>query len=157
MDSKLLDSKHQRPGIAASKLHKRTRQEAAATQATPLDPTAKMLHQSGLTEDFRKFLADLMQKEAASVAAEDIQEAHKKLSLFWRLNTIKGRDLSNRILTYLVEAFKCTNLKIATDQQPGVTTTHVPASGLASATEPPPGKDEKQPKKRSKKDTAGNQ
>jgi hypothetical protein len=98
------------------------------------DALSKQLIHGGVNEKFRKILVDEIRAETHAVSSKEVSDAHKTLSLFWKLNPVRGKDLSTRLLIHMVNLLKDIEIKpkIVT---PSVVT-KIPANGLHASSDP---------------------
>ena len=92
------------------------------------DNLSRQLIHGGANEKFRKILIDEIRAETNAVSSKEVSDAHKTLSLFWKLNPVRGKDLSTRLLIQVVHLLN----SIETEQKmiaPNVVT-KIPANGL---------------------------
>ena len=92
------------------------------------DNLSRQLIHEGANEKFRKILINEIRAETDAVSSKEVSDAHKTLSLFWKLNPVRGKDLSTRLLIQVVHLLN----SIETEQKtivPNVVT-KIPANGL---------------------------
>ena len=112
------------------------------------DHLSKQLIHSGLNEKFSKILVDEIRAETHAVSSKEVSDAHKTLSLFWKLNPVRGKDLSTRLLIHMATLLKDIDIEHRA-MAPNIVT-KIPANGLEVAPESKPTKhtnNEQKPKR----------